>query len=84
MWPRLQISAKNISQNKNANKRRQRTALRFDQFASTEHISDNIYRLDFKVNDQQVTFLCDLYHPDWIVSECDDFIIGSGVIKKCF
>ena len=84
MWPKYQVTAKSISQNKNAGKRRHRIALRYEQFKSLDHIADNIYRIAFAVEDKEVIFITDLFSPKWVVSECDDYIIGSGVIKKCF
>ena len=84
MWPKHQIRASSMSQNKNARKRRDRIALRYENMSAFTHIADNIYHSTFKVDDKEVVFIFDIYHPKWVVSECDDYIIGSGVIKKMF
>ena len=79
------ITRFSITQNPNMRKRRQdRKALRFDNFKSYSYVAEGIILLEFEVEGKAVQFLDDRTNATWLVSECDDYIVGSGVLNKVY
>ena len=79
------ITARSISVNKRANIRKDRTPVRANQFKEVTYLSDGIIYFSFWKDETKtdfVVFLRDQNSPQWVVSECDDFIMGNGVARK--
>jgi len=81
----MRITAKKLSVNKNANKKRQRTAVRFNQFKEMEYIGDGVLYFSFWIDENKsdfCVFLRDNTCTSWSVSECDNYLLGDGVVSK--
>mgnify|MGYP003594230610 CR=1 FL=1 len=73
-----------ITQNKNMRKRADRKALKFDQYKNQSYIGDGIVHLVFSAENIDVVFLDDRLNSAWLVSECNNYIVGSGVLNKIY
>lgn len=73
-----------ITVNKNMRKKADRKALSFINFCKDTYVGDGIVHLLFKVDQKEIVFLDDHLNAKWLVSECNDFIVGSGVINKIY
>lgn len=73
-----------ITQNKNIRKKAERKALRFSDYVNQTHVGDGIVHLVFNVDGKDVIFLDDYTFANWLVSECNDYIVGRGVLNKAY
>lgn len=73
-----------ITQNKNMRKRADRKALSYSHFASYAHVGEGIIYLVFNIDGTDVIFLDDRLNASWLVSECNNFIVGAGVLNKIY
>ena len=81
----MRVTVKQLSKNKNAHKRKDRKPVRFSQFKEMEYIGDG--KLDFSYwIDENKTDFCVFLRENtncaWSVSECDNYILGDGVVSK--
>lgn len=73
-----------ITQNPNMRKRADRKALRYVNFLHYTHVAEGIMYLVFQVDGEEVIFLDDHLNAAWLVSECNKYIVGSGVLNKIY
>lgn len=78
------ITRFSITQNKDMKKRMDRKALTYSQYSEQTYIGDGIVHLTFLVNGEKVVFLDDRLNAKWLVSECNKYIVGSGVLNKVY
>lgn len=78
------ISRFAVTQNKDMRKRADRRALKFIDYEYLEYLGSGMVYLSFKVGEDQVIFLDDKSNAKWLVSECNKYIIGSGVTDKIY
>ena len=78
------VSRFSITQNKDMRKRAERKALKFVDYDYQEYLGDGIVYLVFKVESEAVIFLDDRQNAKWLVSECNRYIVGSGVLNKIY
>lgn len=78
------ITRFDITTNKNIKKRADRKALCFADFSNYSYIGEGIMHLVFTVNGDEVVFLDDRLNSKWLVSECNKYIVGSGVTNKIY
>ena len=79
------ITRFSITKNNNIRKHRaDRKAVRFTNFKSYSYVAEGIILMDFEVDGKLVQFLDDTTNAKWLVSECDDYIVGSGVLNKIY
>ena len=73
-----------ITQNPNMRKRAERTAVRYANFQNYSYVAEGIVHLTFQVEGEDVIFLDDRLNSTWLVSECNKYIVGSGVLNKIY
>ena len=73
-----------ITQNPNMRKRAERTAVRYANFQNYSYVAEGIVHLTFQVEGEDVIFLDDRLTSTWLVSECNKYIVGSGVLNKIY
>lgn len=80
------ISRFALTQNKDMRKRVERKALKFSDYDYQEYIGNGMVYLAFNVNveGEKVIFLDDRLNAKWLVSECNKYIVGSGVLNKIY
>ena len=74
----------NITQNKNIRKKADRKALSFSNYINLSYVGEGIVHLVFSVDGNDVIFLDDTMLANWLVSECNKFIVGRGVLNKAY
>lgn len=81
----MRITARSLSKNKKAHVKRQRTAVKCESFKELSYIGEGILYFSFWINEEKTefcVFLRDPSSPAWVVSECDEYLMGSGVVGK--
>ena len=73
-----------ITQNPNMRKRAERTAVRYVNFQNYSYVTEGIVHLVFNIDGTEVVFLDDRLNAAWLVSECNNYIVGSGVLNKIY
>ena len=73
-----------ITQNPNMRKRTDRKALSYIHFQHYTHVAEGIIHLVFNIDGTEVAFLDDHLNATWLVSECNKYIVGSGVLNKIY
>lgn len=73
-----------ITENKNMKKRAERKALSFVHFKNYSYIAEGIIHIVFNIDGSDVVFLDDRLNAKWLVSECNKYIVGSGVLNKIY
>lgn len=73
-----------ITQNKNIRKKADRKALSYKHFVHYSHVAETIFHLVFNIDGTEVIFLDDHLNATWLVSECNNYIVGSGVLNKIY
>ena len=73
-----------VTQNKDMKKRAERKALKFADYDYLDYLDNGIVYLSFKVENEQVIFLDDRSSAKWLISECNKYIVGSGVLNKIY
>ena len=80
----MYISRFAVTQNKDMKKRAERKALKFIDYVYSDYLGNGIVYLSFKVENEQVIFLDDRSSAKWLISECNKYIVGSGVLNKIY
>lgn len=81
----MRVTVKQLSKNKNAHKRKDRTPVRFSQFKEMDYIGDGILYFSFWIDESKTdfcVFLRENTNCSWSVSECDNYVLGDGVVSK--
>lgn len=79
------VTARSISQNPNPARRTGRKAVTASMIKELSYLADGIIYTSFWTSDDKTdfcVFLRDQYSPEWVVSECDNYIMGGGVFRK--
>ena len=80
----MYISRFAVTQNKDMKKHAERKALKFVDYDYSDYLGNGIVYLSFKVENEQVIFLDDRSNAKWLISECNKYIVGSGVLNKIY
>ena len=80
----MYISRFAVTQNKDMKKRTERKALKFTDYDYSDYLGNGVVYLSFKVENEQVIFLDDRSNAKWLISECNKYIVGSGVLNKIY
>ena len=78
------ISRFDVTQNKDMRKRADRKALKFSDYSSKDYLGEGLVYLSFIIDGVKVIFIDDRSNAKWLISECNKYIVGSGVLNKIY